>query len=178
MVQQPSLCSVGFKLVDLIHNYLVKAPFYLPSMCTLSQVKHSISVRSLTTHPLSPLRRSRCTLQHSQQTSPPHRSKSEGAPNNSLCACAVAQQMLSQEGVSLCNPTPLCHSECFSCECALAGMPQEGQCSWLLSIALMVTHLPSDWRDLHAQQAETCLSHITAPGAVNKPSLEQELYFD
>lgn len=41
----------------------------------------------------------------------------------------------------------------------------------------MITHLPSRWRDLHVQQEKTCLFHITAPSAVNKPSLEQELCF-
>lgn len=109
MVQQPSLCSVGCKLDYLIHNSLVKAPFYLPSICTLSQVKHSLSVRWLATHPLSPLRRSRSTLQHSQQTLPP-RKQVRGSPQTTLCVPVLWHSRCSARKASLlpCVTQPPC----------------------------------------------------------------------
>lgn len=116
MEQQPSLCSVSFKLSDLIHNSLVKAPFYLPGICTPPQVKHSISARWLRTRPLSPLRRSRPSLHHSQPTLPPQK-QIRGSPQTPLsvlcCGTADAQLGKSQPAL-LCNPTPPCHSSSVS----------------------------------------------------------------
>lgn len=125
MVQQPSLCSVGFKLVELIHNSLVKAPFYLPSICTLFEVKHSISARWLTTHPL------RCTLQHSQQALPPQK-QVRGSPQTTLSVPVPWHSRCSARKESApCNPTPTCHSSSVSA----VSVPQQECCRTVLLAA-------------------------------------------